>query len=268
MVLKKIRSLSRGHLHGHSLSFFSGYVSICLSPVSQGYISKLADRAWPYLKRSYNRNQGLCYCGILRFCLAEACRNTNVTKQSVVRAENIGKQCHDLHVVVGSGFFMCNRPYWTTPFCYEKLPSCRANRMHIQTRTSSKHAARNTQHSRFDFYSTFTHTRTRTHRMHRRHLVGQVFEPRDVIFNVVYITFLKGHIKALIFRVMFLNYETHLWFNRCTGCIQGPLPETMGWTPTYNNKCSRFYVHHSIFVNSSSLSTAVVLYGLLDLTCW
>ena len=33
--------------------------------------------------------------------------------------------------------------YWITPFCYEKSPSCRANCMRVQTRTSSQHAARN-----------------------------------------------------------------------------------------------------------------------------
>ena len=39
--------------------------------------------------------------------------------------------------------------------------------------------AHSTQHSRFDFYGRCTHT-------HRRHLLGQIFEPRDVVFNTVF----------------------------------------------------------------------------------
>ena len=65
-----------------------------------------------------------------------------------------------------SWFVILNRPYWITLLCNEKSPSCRANRMRLQTRTSLKHAARNIP----GLIST-AHART-----HTRHVVGQIFK--------------------------------------------------------------------------------------------
>ena len=42
----------------------------------------------------------------------------------------------------GDIFFAFNRPNWITPFLLWKPPSCRANHMRVQARTSMKHAAR------------------------------------------------------------------------------------------------------------------------------
>ena len=61
---------------------------------------------------------------------------------------------------------------------------------------------RSTQHSRFDFSGKRTHT-------HRRHLVGQIFEPRDVIFNTVYSA--KIYVKKVFFS---LKEETKQAINR------------------------------------------------------
>ena len=75
-----------------------------------------------------------------------------------------------------------NRLYWITPFCYEKLPFCRANRLRVQTRTSSKYAP-------WKISGLISTAHARTHAptgAQMPYIVGQIIERCDVIFNTVY----------------------------------------------------------------------------------
>ena len=69
--------------------------------------------------------------------------------------------------------------------------------MRVQTRTSSKHALRNIP-------SLISHT-------HRRHLVGQIFELRDIIFNTVYMNvYVWATVERFTFKITCRWWETFL----------------------------------------------------------
>ena len=77
---------------------------------------------------------------------------------------------------------------WATTFIIDRieLPLFAMKSRHLVGQTvcaSKREHHRSMQHSRFYFYVTCSHTCTHSH---RRHLVGQIIESCDVIFNTVY----------------------------------------------------------------------------------
>ena len=113
----------------------------------------------------------------------------------------LSERCLSIEFIVSRGY--C--PYWLITFYLEKSTSCRANRMRVQTRTSSKLAARN-----IPGLISLAHACA-----HRHHLVGQIFERwRHILHEVNFAGNLVQYLQATWIWSKFSNVHNEAMRNK------------------------------------------------------